>query len=107
MSNHFHNPEPLSVDNAALVFVDNQVGLMTGIRDYSIAELKHNIVGLAQAARATWSPYCDYDHVLRNALGAGYSGIASRSSWTDLHRSNDGKCMGRSTCGSRDPSNRP
>jgi nicotinamidase-related amidase len=25
---------------------------MTGVRDYSIAELKHNIAGLAKAARA-------------------------------------------------------
>lgn len=47
-----HNPEPLTRDNAAVVLVDHQVGLMTGIRDYSIAELKHNVVGLAKAARA-------------------------------------------------------
>jgi nicotinamidase-related amidase len=52
MNKHFHNPEPLTSDNAALVLVDHQVGLMTGIRDYSIAELKHNVVGLAKAARA-------------------------------------------------------
>ena len=52
MNKHIHNPEPLSADNAAVVFVDNQVGLMTGIRDYSIADLKNNIVGLAKAARA-------------------------------------------------------
>jgi len=56
MNNHFHNPEPLSADNAALIFVDNQVGLMTGIRDYPIAELKHNIVGLAKAARTLGLP---------------------------------------------------
>lgn len=48
----FHNPEPLTQDNAALVLVDHQVGLMTGIRDYSIADLKHNVVGLAKAAKA-------------------------------------------------------
>lgn len=47
-----HNPTPLTRDNAALVLVDHQVGLMTGIRDYSIAELKHNVVGLANAAKA-------------------------------------------------------
>lgn len=47
-----YNPEPLTRDNAAVVLVDHQVGLMTGIRDYSIAELKHNVVGLAKAARA-------------------------------------------------------
>lgn len=47
-----HNPTPLNRDNAALVLVDHQVGLLTGIRDYSIAELKHNVVGLAKAAKA-------------------------------------------------------
>lgn len=56
MNEHIHNPEPLSADNAAVVFVDNQVGLMTGIRDYSIADLKHNIIGLAKAARALGLP---------------------------------------------------
>ena len=53
---NLNNPEPLTRDNAAVVFVDNQVGLMTGIRDYSIADLKHNIVGLAKAARALGLP---------------------------------------------------
>ena len=52
MTTNSHNPEPLTASNAAVVFVDNQVGLMTGIRDYSIAELKHNIAGLAKAACA-------------------------------------------------------
>ena len=56
MSLHAHNPEPLTASNAAVVFVDNQVGLMTGIRDYAIAELKHNIVGLAKAAKALGLP---------------------------------------------------
>ena len=51
-----HNPEPLTRDNAALVLVDHQVGLMTGVRDYSIAELKHNVVGLAKAAQALGLP---------------------------------------------------
>ena len=52
MTTTSYNPEPLTASNTAVVFVDNQVGLMTGIRDYSIAELKHNIAGLAKAARA-------------------------------------------------------
>ncbi|MFK7975692.1 MAG: hypothetical protein AB8C02_06125, partial [Halioglobus sp.] len=56
MNKRIHNPEPLSSDNAALVLVDHQVGLMTGIRDYSIAELKHNVVGLAKAAYALGIP---------------------------------------------------
>ena len=48
--------EPLTSDNAALVLVDHQVGLMTGVRDYSIAELKHNVLGLAKAAKALKLP---------------------------------------------------
>ena len=50
------NPEPLTQDNAALVLVDHQVGLMTGIRDYSVAELKHSVVGLARAAKELGLP---------------------------------------------------
>ncbi|WP_300543919.1 isochorismatase family protein [Maricaulis sp.] len=56
MTATFHNPEPLTADNAALVLVDHQLGLMTGIRDYPVAELKHNVVGLAKAARALGLP---------------------------------------------------
>jgi nicotinamidase-related amidase len=48
--------EPLTSENAALVLIDHQIGLMTGVRDYSIAELKHNVVGLAKAARALKLP---------------------------------------------------
>ena len=43
--------EPLTSQNAALILVDHQVGLMTGVRDYSTGELKHNVVALARAAR--------------------------------------------------------
>ncbi|WP_310619334.1 isochorismatase family protein [Flexibacterium corallicola] len=52
MNQNTTNPNRLTADNAALVLVDHQVSLMTGIRDYSIAELKHNVVGLAKAAKA-------------------------------------------------------
>jgi nicotinamidase-related amidase len=48
--------EPLTSENAALVLVDHQVGLMSGVRDYSIAELKHNVVALAKAAQALKLP---------------------------------------------------
>jgi nicotinamidase-related amidase len=48
--------EPLTADNAAVVLVDHQVGLMTGVRDYSIGELKHNVVALAKAAKALMLP---------------------------------------------------
>src|ERR1700756_39077 len=50
MSNTFMPYTPLTQDNAALVLVDHQVGLMTGVRDYSTGELKHNVVALAKAA---------------------------------------------------------
>jgi nicotinamidase-related amidase len=46
---------PLTRD-AALVLVDHQVGLMTGVRDYSTGELKHNVVALAKAARVLKVP---------------------------------------------------
>ena len=56
MSNPARPYEPLASENAALVLVDHQVGLMSGVRDYSIAELKHNVVGLAKAAKALKLP---------------------------------------------------
>src|SRR6185295_17303864 len=48
--------EPLTSENAALILIDHQVGLMSGVRDYSTGELKHNVVGLAKAARALKLP---------------------------------------------------
>jgi nicotinamidase-related amidase len=44
----------LTSENAALVLVDHQVGLMTGVRDYSTGELKHNVVALAKASESMW-----------------------------------------------------
>ena len=48
--------EPLTAENAALVLVDHQVGLMTGVRNYSTGELKHNVIALAKAAAALGLP---------------------------------------------------
>jgi len=48
--------EALTADNAALILVDHQIGLMTGVRDYSTGELKHNVVALAKAAKALKLP---------------------------------------------------
>jgi nicotinamidase-related amidase len=48
--------EPLTQQNAAVILVDHQVGLMTGVRDYSTGELKHNVVALAKAALALGLP---------------------------------------------------
>jgi nicotinamidase-related amidase len=52
MSEPIRPYEPLASENTALVLIDHQVGLMTGIRDYSTGELKHNVVALAKAAKA-------------------------------------------------------
>src|ERR1700739_2097896 len=56
MPNQTHPYEPLTSQNAALILVDHQVGLMTGVRDYSTGELKHNVVALAKAAEALKLP---------------------------------------------------
>jgi nicotinamidase-related amidase len=56
VSNPIRPYEPLTAENAALVLVDHQVGLMTGVRDYSTGELKHNVVALAKAAKALQLP---------------------------------------------------
>lgn len=46
--NRFH--ETLTADNAALLLVDHQIGLFTGVRDIGVDELKHNVTRLARAA---------------------------------------------------------
>src|SRR5580704_17494591 len=56
MNNQVHPYEPLTSQNTALVLVDHQVGLITGVRDISTGELKHNVVALAKAAKALKLP---------------------------------------------------
>ena len=56
MTNEIRLYDPLTSENAALILVDHQVGLMTGVRDYSTGELKHNVVALAKAAKALKLP---------------------------------------------------
>ena len=48
--------ERLTPENAALLLIDHQVGLFTGVRDIPVAELKHNVVALANAAKALGVP---------------------------------------------------
>lgn len=43
--------EAITPENSALLIVDHQIGLYTGVRDIPILELKHNIVGLVKAAK--------------------------------------------------------
>src|SRR5690242_6080886 len=56
MMNQTRAYDPLTSENAAVVLIDHQVGLMTGVRDYSTGELKHNVVALAKAAKALKLP---------------------------------------------------
>src|SRR6266481_2849619 len=48
--------ERISRDNAALCLIDHQTGLLTGVRDITVEELKHNVVALAKAAQILGLP---------------------------------------------------
>src|SRR4029077_7681812 len=56
MTNRLGPYEPLTSQNAAVILVDHQIGLMSGVRDYSIGMLKHNLVALEKAAKALKCP---------------------------------------------------
>src|SRR2546426_11372146 len=58
METKIHNRfyDRLTADNAALLLVDHQLGLFTGIRDIDIAPLMHNVVGLAKSAKVLGIP---------------------------------------------------
>jgi nicotinamidase-related amidase len=53
---HSEFTERLTRDNAALLLVDHQVGLYSGVRDIPLAELKHNVVALTRAAQVLGLP---------------------------------------------------
>ncbi|WP_328464977.1 hypothetical protein [Streptomyces sp. NBC_00448] len=50
MSERSKFQESITRENAAVVLVDHQVGLLSGVRDIPVGELKHNVVALARAA---------------------------------------------------------
>lgn len=50
----YDKPTP---QNAIMLFIDHQIGLMAGVRDFaSLAEYKSNVVGLARTAKALKMP---------------------------------------------------
>lgn len=50
----YDKPTP---ENTIMLFIDHQIGLMAGVRDFnSLAEYRSNIVGLARAAKALKIP---------------------------------------------------
>ena len=45
--------DPPTADNSVMLFIDHQIGLVAGIRDFdSLAEYRNNVVALAKTARA-------------------------------------------------------
>src|SRR5260370_25755744 len=48
--------EPLTADNAAVLLIDHQIGLFTGVVDFDVLTLKHNVVALAKAAKLLGVP---------------------------------------------------
>lgn len=42
---------PFTRHNTAVLLIDHQVGLFTGVRDINVNELKHNVVALARGAQ--------------------------------------------------------
>ena len=56
MSRRDEAAETLSSDNAALVLIDHQVGLMRVVRDMRLQEARNNILGLARSARTLGVP---------------------------------------------------
>jgi nicotinamidase-related amidase len=56
MSVHSKFLEPITRENAAVVLVDHQVGLLSGVRDIPLGELKHNVVAMARAATVLGIP---------------------------------------------------
>ena len=94
-----YNPTPLTRDNAALVLVDNQVGLMTGVRDYPIAELKHNIVGLAKSAKALGLPIVTTTTSSETLWGPAIPELKEALARPNLHRPDDCQRLGRSKGG--------
>jgi nicotinamidase-related amidase len=105
--NKFH--EFLTADNAAVLLVDHQVGLYSGVRDIGLRDLKHNVVSLARAAQAldlptvvtttmadgAWGPMIPE---LREALPRGQKVIdrSTVNAWHDERVRDTVKAIGRS-----------
>ena len=47
----YSSEDRLSKDNAALVMIDHQTGLLSACTDIPVERLRHNIIGLAQIGK--------------------------------------------------------
>jgi Isochorismatase family len=98
MPNEARPYEPLTSDNAALVLVDHQIGLMTGVRDYSTGELKHNVVALAKAAKALNLPIIVTTTARDSMWGPTFPELVEAAARRSDYRSLLGQCVRRSQC---------
>ena len=48
--------ERITRNNSAICLIDHQLGLLVGVHDITVAELKHNVVALAKAAKILGMP---------------------------------------------------
>jgi nicotinamidase-related amidase len=109
MSDRNKFQEFLTAENAAVLLVDHQVGLYSGVRDIGLRDLKHNVVSLAKAAQALdlptvvtttmadgiWGPLIPE---LREALPRGQEVIdrSTVNAWHDERVRNAVMAIGRS-----------
>ena len=56
-------------DNTAVLLIDHQVGLFTGVRDIDVNELKHNVVGLGACRADPRIAHRGRDHCARQHVG--------------------------------------
>ena len=97
---------PLTADNAALVLVDHQIGLLNGVRDYSAAELTHNVVALAKAARVLKLPTVITTTAADTLWGPTLPELVGGPTGHSDYRPDIGKRLGRSQGGGRHQGNR-
>ena len=69
--------ERITRNNSAICLIDHQVGLLLGVRDITVAELKHNVVGLAKAAKILGMPIIASTAAKDVLWGPAYSALAA------------------------------
>ena len=100
-------------ENTAVLLIDHQVGLFTGVRDLTVSDLKHNVVALAKAAKvlglpivpvttardSMWGPTVPE---LKAVVGNDILDRSSVNAWDDARFVKAVKAMACSTSSSRD-----
>jgi nicotinamidase-related amidase len=72
-------------DNTAVRLTDHQVGLLTGVRDIGVAELKHNLVGLAKAAQVLDLPILAVTTARNSMRGPAIAELQAALGDLDIH----------------------